>query len=80
MVRPNQIIERDDTEFTFIMFAQSKGQVKRRVVALNFPSIYLRNIKLGQLDMDDFVTGVEVLMESVITRYAVTVDMTVLDS
>lgn len=70
MVRPNQILSRSGKELTFIMFARSESQVKRRVVALNFPGKYL----MSGLSTDA-VTNVEVISEGGVNRYAVTVDI-----
>ena len=76
MVRPNQIIDSDveNKQLTFIMFARSEEAVKRRVLFLNFP---------GKALMSGFDTSaiseVEVVSEGLVTRYAVTVDLEMLD-
>lgn len=75
MVRPNQIIQSnlEDGELTFLMFARSVKQVKRRVLYLNFPST-IRSTILGDEDVDDFIKRVEVVTTGTVNRYAVTVN------
>lgn len=72
MVRPNQIIESDveKKQLTFIMFARSEEQVKRRVLFLNFPGKAIRS----GLDTSP-ITNVEVVSEGMVKRYAVTVNL-----
>lgn len=73
MVRPNQIIEREDSKLTFLMFARSKTQVKRRVLALNFPTYYFRSIFSGSGTYKP-ITRVAQFTENRVNRYEVTVD------
>lgn len=77
MVRPNQIISSDidKGELTFIMFAMSEPQIKRRVVALNFPGFYLRSTLKGDTPTD-IVKDVRVVSSGMVNRYAVTIDTT----
>lgn len=75
MVRPNQIVSKDESELSFIMFARSEDQVKRRVLMLNFPYAYFSDILMGDLETSDVITKVELLMESNVNRYVVTVDV-----
>lgn len=72
MVRPNQIIESniEENELTFIMFARTEKQVKRRVLLLNFPSLGLQAIK----NPDKFVKRIQLVTEGMVNRWAVTVD------
>lgn len=72
MVRPNQIIASNiqNGELTFIMFARTEEQVKRRVLLLNFPSLGLQALT----NPDDFVTNVQLVTEGMVNRYAVTVN------
>lgn len=73
MVRPNQIIKSEGSNLTFLMFAQSENQVKRRVVALNFPGQFIMN--LGDEDyVDEVVTNVELATQGMVNRYKVTLD------
>lgn len=76
MVRPNQIVDFsiEDKTATFLMFAMSENVVKRRVILLNFPS-KIRDIVLGEMAPDDFITDVELVTSGVVNRYAVTVDL-----
>lgn len=78
MVRPNQIIQREGSELTFLMFARSENQVSRRVVMLNFPGVYLRKVVLGDVAIGDLVTEVEKITEGTVNRYAVTLDTEVI--
>ena len=73
MVRPNQIIERNGKELTFLMFARSEEQVKRRVVALNFPTHYLSTF-FSDASATEIVNNVELMTEGSVNRYAVTID------
>jgi len=73
MVRPNQIIASTDTTLTFLMFARSEKQVKRRVMLLNFPGLAIQLLKRGSLDQ--YVEGVELVTEGIVNRYEVTVDI-----
>ena len=73
MVRPNQIIERDGDKLTFLMFARSKTQVKRRVLALNFPMSYFKRLLSGSTTTEP-VTRVTQFTEGKVNRYEVTVD------
>jgi hypothetical protein len=76
MVRPNQIINSniDGGELTFIMFAQSEKQVKRRVVLINFP-MRISSIVFGDKTADDYVTETKLISEGNVNRYAVTVEL-----
>lgn len=74
MVRPNQIIQATEDTFTFLMFARSESQVKRRVLLLNFPGKILPAILRGD-DLDRFITEVTLQTEGIVNRYRVTVDL-----
>ena len=73
MVRPNQIVERDGKELTFILFAQSKEQAARRAVAVNFPMAALSSL-LGGRKIANAVTNTELLTEGMVNRYLIAVD------
>jgi len=75
MVRPNQIIRSDTARgrLTFLMFAQSEAQVKRRVVFTNFPKTVITT-RTGETSIDDIVENVELVSDGVTNRYAVTVN------
>lgn len=73
MVRPNQIIERDGKKLTFLMFARSKTQVKRRVLATNFPISYFMRM-LSSSTTTEPVTSAKLFTEGRVNRYEVTVD------
>lgn len=75
MVRPNQIIRSDTARgrLTFLMFAQSEEQVKRRVVFTNFPKTVITT-RTGETSIDDIVENVELVSDGVTNRYAVTVN------
>lgn len=75
MVRPNQVIRSDPARgrFTFIMFAQTEGQVKRRVVFANYPKTIITT-RIGDTSIDDIVENVELVSDGVANRYAVTVN------
>lgn len=72
MVRPNQIIKSTDTTLTFLMFARSNQQVKRRVLLLNFPGKAVRLIL--QDDIDNVIENVSIRTEGAVNRYNVTVN------
>ena len=78
MVRPNQIIrsDLDSGELTFLMFARSPEQVKRRVLFINFPSTIRRTMFGGDEEVDDFITEVRQVTEGTVNRYAVTINTT----
>lgn len=73
MVRPNQIIERDGDKLTFLMFARSEPQVKRRVLALNFPMAYFKRLFISS-ETTKPVTEVRQFTEGTVNRYEVVVD------
>lgn len=73
MVRPNQIIERNGNKLTFLMFARSKTQVKRRVLATNFPMSYFKRL-LSSSTTTKPVTSVKLFTEGRVNRYEVIVD------
>jgi len=73
MVRPNQIIEREGTEFTFLMFARSEGVVERRVLLINFPGQTISRFLSGE-DLGEAVVNTELITEGNVNRYAVTID------
>lgn len=77
MVRPNQIISSDLEvgQFTFAMFARSESQVKRRVLLLNFPGIFVMETVLGDQQVDEFITNVRLISTGAVNRYAVAVDL-----
>lgn len=73
MVRPNQIIERNGTEFTFLMFARSEGVVERRVLLINYPGKTINRFLSGE-DLGEVVVNTELITEGRVNRYAVTVN------
>lgn len=75
MVRPNQIIDATTESFTFIMFARNESTVKRRVLILNFPSVFIPKTLIRE-DLDKYINSVEIMTEGEIKRYAVEVDIT----
>lgn len=75
MVRPNQIVETGDGTLTFLMFARSESQVKRRVLLLNFPRAYTQKV-INREPLDKYVTKTELVTEGRVNRYKVTVDLT----
>lgn len=81
MVRPNQVISSnlDQNELTFIMFAQSEQQVKRRVLFLNFPSVIIP-VMLGDAEIDDFIAQIQLVTEGMVNRWAVTIDAGVVNN
>jgi len=76
MVRPNQIIESDleSGALTFLMFARSPEQVKRRVLFINFPQTIRRVTLGGEEEVDDFISKVQTVTTGTVNRYAVTVN------
>lgn len=75
MVRPNQIIKSnlDNGELTFLMFARSESQVKRRVLLINFPSV-AADLLMSDASVDDYISNVRQVTSGRVNRYAVTVD------
>lgn len=74
MVRPNQIISSTSNTLTFLMFARSEPQVKRRVLLLNFPGKMIPAV-LKREDLDQYIRNVELATEGMVNRYKVTVNV-----
>jgi len=77
MVRPNQIVNSDpeNKEFEFIMFARSEETVQRRVLAINFPSIYFKQVLFGDKEVQNFITNTTLVSEGRVNRYTVTLKL-----
>ena len=73
MVRPNQIVDRDGSKLSFMLFAQSEDQAARRALVVNFPRT-LFSLVFGDLEVDNVVSNTELLTEGMVNRYIITVD------